>query len=626
MLSVDFTNDDTCRLHEQLVYAYERQEEVESLLVSAGIPVGDYPSRDTQRESWKAFLVQLEKSNRVDKLLQAVLQDPKSEKIHDDVRAFIDGPSRANGASTSSMSIDDAEAPTFLLCKTLHRHLGEEAEAISNKLVDRIARNNRISGVELFEATRFAIEYQLLTAEDLTPTLILDLAHGRLEQHLEEFRTLLVSGLANKNMRRIKVKVDGHCFFSRIVEREADWQVYFETLRLLGDGAQDAGSTLCRIRTDGFVAPQFLVAGLLPRFEDDWHPIITEYEQQVGRDQSAFLSFQTSQWTTWLMWGPSIPICQCREWEGIRAFQYGYGDENNSVPIIGVANGVPTSFENIPGGYAPRERSVGATFSEMKGRLRWAPWLLRKTNQTESPPVTSPGELPVPAPRTFLAARAQRFAYEKAQRGNQRGALLFQAEGPQERDGDAAPQSYFSAYLWLMFLVARKPAEPQLPLQRLSGEFPPLTVKARARKESHLWRELLPVYVHANIADANALLMHRRTLVNNAVSLLREIWTEQPTLFPKLKREELCFCLVGGSDYSGCGHQIRFSSDDCLIARLRTRMADEPNREFASSVLLPAPEETMATRPGELAQFYSTCHLPDLVADYYAYIAEPKGD
>ncbi|HSS01939.1 MAG TPA: hypothetical protein VLM79_33000 [Kofleriaceae bacterium] len=229
-------------------------------------------------------------------------------------------------------------------------------------------------------------------------------------------------------------------------------------------------------------------------------------------------------------------------------------------------------------------------------------------------------------PRIFPGARAQRFAYDKAQGDNQRGSVLFQAEGPQERDGETAPQSYFSAYLWLMFLVARKPPGAQPGLQRLSGEFPPLTARARARKESHLWRELLPVYVHANIADANALVMHRRTLVNNALSLLRELWTEQPALFPRLKREELCFYLVGGSDYPGCGHPLRFPCEDSLVTRLRARIADEPDREFASSIVLPAPDETSATRPAELALFYSACHLPDLVADYYAYIAEPKGD
>src|ERR1044071_3101124 len=104
MMNVDFTRRETCDLHEKLLYAYERQEAVESLLESAGIPVGDYPSRDTQRESWKAFLVQLEKSNRVNKLLQAVLKDPMTESIHGEVRAFVDGQSRRNSATAASIS------------------------------------------------------------------------------------------------------------------------------------------------------------------------------------------------------------------------------------------------------------------------------------------------------------------------------------------------------------------------------------------------------------------------------------------------------------------------------------------------------------------------------------------
>lgn len=114
--------------------------------------------------------------------------------------------------------------------------------------------------------------------------------------------------------------------------------------------------------------------------------------------------------------------------------------------------------------------------------------------------------------------------------------------------------------------------------------------------------------------------------LNNALGLLRQIWADQPQLFPDVDRTELCFYLVGGSDYSGCGHPIRFPSGDPLIQRLRAAIASEPDRDLASSIILPPDGETVTTRPPELAQFYSTCRLPDLVADYYAYVDELRKD
>lgn len=106
------------------------------------------------------------------------------------------------------------------------------------------------------------------------------------------------------------------------------------------------------------------------------------------------------------------------------------------------------------------------------------------------------------------------------------------------------------------------------------------------------------------------------------------IGTERRTLFPDVAQEELCFCLVGGSDHSGCGHLIRFPSSDQLLERLRSRIAKEAEADsaFAASILLPASDETMATRPPALVQFYSTCTLPSLVADYHAYLAAARGN
>jgi hypothetical protein len=517
------------------------------------------------------------------------------------------------------LSTDDPEAPIHLLRETIARNLGDSALEVSTKLVERLASANNISGADLFDATRFAVEYHLLFAEELSAVSLMDIAYGRHDEGLEEFRRLLHEALEKKAMRDIVLEVHAHRFFSRALEREEDWYAYFNAVRRLCDPNPTIGSSLCRVRTGGFVAPQFLIAGILPHFEDNWRPIITVYERQMEGSQSAFHSFQASQWNTWLMWGPSIPICQCKEWEGIHALQYGYGDENNSMPIVGGAQGAPVSFESTPGGYDPKDPQAGAVFRQVSGRLRWAPWLLQRSGFENAPDRS--GEIALPGISKTSTARAQRLIYEKDRRGTQRDGIVLQVE--EVSNGDV--RSYFTAYLWLMFLVARKPAEPGQAPRRLVDSYPSPNARSIERMPKCLWRELLPVYVHANIADAKALAMHRRALVGNALTLLRRLWIERQEQFPDAAAE-LCFSLVGGSDYAGCGSPLRFAPGDPLVKLLREQLAAETDREFAASVLLPADDETPASRPPQLAQFYSACRLPDLVADYYEYVKQLKLD
>src|SRR5262249_11762288 len=148
-------------------------------------------------------------------------------------------------------------------------------------------------------------------------------------------------------------------------------------------------------------------------------------------------------------------------------------------------------------------------------------------------------------------------------------ALLFQAERVTETG--LSEQSFFSAYLWLMFLIAKRPEQPGQAPRRLADTYPALNARSASRTAKCLWGQLLPIYVHANIADAKALAMHRRTLVTNTVGLLRQIWDERPKLFPGVDSKDFCFCLVGGSDYSGCGTKLRFPASDPLVDLLRAR-------------------------------------------------------
>jgi len=54
---------------------------------------------------------------------------------------------------------------------------------------------------------------------------------------------------------------------------------------------------------------------------------------------------------------------------------------------------------------------------------------------------------------------------------------------------------------------------------------------------------------------------------------------------------------------------------------MRERLADEPDRAFAQAVHLPEDDETATTRPWGLAGYFSSCHLNEMVADYFEHVA-----
>ena len=131
---------------------------------------------------------------------------------------------------------------------------------------------------------------------------------------------------------------------------------------------------------------------------------------------------------------------------------------------------------------------------------------------------------------------------------------------------------------------------------------------------------LLPVFVHANVADPAALRFQRRILVDNAVALLRQVWARRAECFDEddLGRG-IRFHLVCSSDYSGCGCTVRYPSQEPLAELLRQRLAAEAETDFAAAVVVP---DAAAERPWGLARYFSSCHLPALVDDYFEYIGQ----
>src|SRR5262249_6946384 len=194
--------------------------------------------------------------------------------------------------------------------------------------------------------------------------------------------------------------------------------------------------------------------------------------------------------------------------------------------------------------------------------------------------------------------------------------LLFELTDVDPREGADDEPAYFTAYIWLMFWIARPGGAAPL---RLNGRGLPEVAdvdanRERVRKE-RLWEDLLPVFVHANILDPVVLRFQKGMLVENAVQLLKHVWTDNPAIE---------FHLVCSSDYTGCGCPVAFPSppDQTFVALLRARLdaLPETDRVFRQSVHLPEQTETAALRPLPFRAFFSACHLPEMVQEYYSWL------
>jgi hypothetical protein len=547
--------------------------------------------------------------------------------------------SAPRGAS-AALRAPTAHTPSErLLMATLLRELGDSAgEVLAHRLVDGIAQLTRLTGEGLFHAVRFSVEFQMLVAEE--PTSPTTLQQFLREPIVDEAAKRLVSELVRRSRARdfSQTPIDVNSrFFLLARDREALWKAYFDAVLEAGADLVEKEQlrSLCPIRVRlGFLAPQYLVAGLLSRFNDDWRPVLNAYQRDPKQRSGPFESLQASQWNAWLVWGPSIPICRCKQWKGVYAFQYGYGDENNSIPAVELeidGEGLPRGLHPVAAGLEAENR--GAKFVQLTGRLRWGPWYLRGATDDES---IDPGEpeldlaaedeigLPTSS-RGYPAARAQGslFRDEGLLFRHDSDGLTLQVEAVDRVSSER--RVYFSAYLWMIFLVALPPeqstAGPKLMHGKSWPEWPDPPEQRGLVRAAKLWEDLLPVFVHANIADPAALGFQKRALAHNALTMLSQVWHRRVELFDaKDVQAGIQFHLVSASDYTGCGCAIRYPSGTSLVDLIRERLAQENNAEFAASVVLPRTAEEGDARPWGLAGYFSACHLPELVSDYFEFV------
>ncbi|WP_211163124.1 toll/interleukin-1 receptor domain-containing protein [Aromatoleum diolicum] len=562
--------------------------------------------------------------------------------------APTDGQAAALAAPNPAQRDKHAELAGALLAVTLLEEVvADQRAAFAAHIVQMLAKFCGLAGEALFNALRLFIEYQLLRSDAPTSAQALQSTLDSLEDSdtARRLAAELKRGAKTGDFASSLIDVNS-LFFMLARERESLWERYFDELQAFGC---DPLATLCRIRVKlGFVAPQFLVAGLLSHFEDDWRPVLNAYQHSIPSPRyrsGAFESLQASQWNCWLVWGPSIPICRCAQWQGKFAYQYGYGDENNSLPLVELeadTAGRPLTLDPVVTDLAAEGRS--AKLMQITGRLRWGPQFLGQQDEADTGEgswddsevldlVDDLDRDDVEDDRQarkypMASAQASLWCGEGPGHAHHSDGLVLQLEHV-DREVDEA-RVYFSAYLWMMFLVtvaAPDESDPDVGPQLLRRKhYPPWPEEPAQRirvRDARLWEELLPVFVHANIADPAALHFQRRTLVANAVQMLRQLWERRAECFDADDvAMGIRFHLVCSSDYSGCDCEVRYPSAEPLPALLQRQLASEEDRDFAAAILVPDSQDNPAGRPWGLAGYYSSCHLPELVADYFSYIDE----
>ena len=336
---------------------------------------------------------------------------------------------------------------------------------------------------------------------------------------------------------------------------------------------------LCSVQIGtAFIAPLHLLTGLLTRYEKDWERVIADFTVSTDDDPDDGLTgdmryLQAFIFDCWLLWGPSIPLCTCRLWHSGRtgiALQLGYGDEGNSLPVFSEGSLLLDEMEKLlaapasPAGPPALARPVSIT-----GKIRWGGPLIDDVER----------ERICEAQRDALAPTA-------AGEGEAAPPIFLEYSASLAVGGD---RNYYSAYLWVMFVVLDERGKPL---------FDP--------RQPEYWRGVIPFFEHGNIADGYTLTFLKGQLARKVIGGLAELLDKAP-------RAQFAYaCAV---DHSGCGAPLKFADklpghEKGILEALR-RELDDPRHAASKS------SGRLHLDPTRLGVKYSSCHLPEMIADYY---------
>ena len=520
-------------------------------------------------------------------------------------------------------------AAALLLRRTL---FCRAPQVFADELIERILQHFRQSriglGDQLFRAARLFVESRIFRAargdepESLagpTPRETFDVLVPALDCILaslehpvaETFRTCFDLATIEDPGNTLTAS----CYFAALgaVERELG---YTETLAREAHGDRWSSLTCITVR-DGFIAPTYLVAGLLRQFEENWHLALNRFNRAVPADSPQFVRVQRFQFYCWLLWGPSIPACACERWSGsFVALQYGYGDENNSFPLLLEKRQYQEDWKRVALQLADQSAqslplALGAEF---RGSLVWGPEMNRSRSDFPSIYVvrTDPD-------------RRQHFEGEPDDppRRSIFDGLMLRADAIEQLN---APRLYYSAYMWIMF------------------ELCTVDMRPRYTKNADRWKFLLPIFEHSNLADGETLAFLKRRLAEKAFRSVMELERGNPEI--RLRY----VCAVddpGGVETDDGRHVLRFGLEQVasvrrgrlreLLARAvltetGTLGADEAlGEDGVQRVMRTVPAWShLFSHPDDEAEMTTSCDLPTILDEFYRTFlgvgaaAEPK--
>lgn len=315
----------------------------------------------------------------------------------------------------------------------------------------------------------------------------------------------------------------------------------------------------------GFVAPMHLLTGVLARYEEDWQPIVEGYGRSVIRPGDPFRYSQARKiqafiFDCWMLWGPSIPVCTCPEWHGEVALQYGFGDEDNSLSLRCGSPEILRLFEDRNN---PQLDGL-AWQTRVSGTLKWGPAL---------------GDNGFcPAQRAIW--HDKRLVLDITDQPNG----IRRAGGTEEQ----VFALYYSAYLWIAFVMCdADTGEPLNPDDQ--------------------WRDLIPFFMHGNIADGETYDFHTTQLARGAVEGALQLLRAEP---------DLVLRFVCAIDETACGYDMLYSIPAEMTIRNKmikfVDQADHQDQQALRRLNL----DFDPARPFKEGD-YSACALPGIVSDYY---------
>ena len=276
---------------------------------------------------------------------------------------------------------------------------------------------------------------------------------------------------------------------------------------------------LCPVKVkSGFLSPTYLVSGLLSEFDENWQLIVRNYGLDMdwkkdpllrGKDEihtGTLLKLRKLQsfiWMCWIQWGPSIPMHGSDNWKnGSIGLQYGYGDENNSLPLFLKNSQTKKHFQwdNLKVWYQQRQKSYTVVIpTSLTAELVW-----------------------VHPEENVCKAQKKRKPF-----------LALEANSPLEKATDSSKIDHkwdeskmYSAYVWVMFAVCVRGAPEDQQISEKT-KFPKLLFPwnekvTENQREKQPWRGLFPFFQHGNIAEPTVYESIKKELACKTLRMLKE--------------------------------------------------------------------------------------------------------